>query len=894
MKIKLLFCGLLIILTIVSTSCDIIPTDFNFAVNANIDTTSELGPETLDRVDKVNETLASGIEVGPETRDTINQLNETLANGIKAGFDEETLARVDELLRVVEDGLKIGLDDETLASIDGVVETIDQMPGNWEASAQDIIQTLESTAGSTAGRLADEVSNLMVEARINYQQMTAITGIEFRCNVDFLGSKMGSTAQEFIGKSIVGKLKRILSGEPEQQTVPTPWVCQVIPDTLILSKIGDRLVFESGIITLTGYNYVDANTPTAVIVDESGTPVPGIPLYPYRSSPYQIQLNLQDLDFSPVPTRSRIVFTWPNVSESSGIAILLPGHEAPIANFLSDKKSGNAPLTVQFTDASSGNPVQWEWVFGDGSSSLEQNPSHIFLEKRDFLVQLTVMNAQGQSSVTNTISVGTELAADFSFSPGDGDAPLLVEFKDKSKGGPTSWLWNFGDGSPASTEQNPQHLYLNTSPEGYQVTLTVQNGNASSNKSSTDRIKVMEELDAQFQASKVSGKSPLSVVFTDQSKGGTSIATRKWDFGDGTSSTLINPSHTYTKSGNFDVSLTITRTDGKQDVEVKNAYINSFKFMANLIPKYLLSSPIKDNSVFFTSFSPGAGGTQYDTKILYSKYVCGVNGMIANNGVISYGHVNKDGLRVYMYPQNSPQINQQTWWLLADFQDIVVSPYPKETWSVNVICFSRTLEGSIFLYRDDFRNISGGTPLKTGLKTSDYFNCGINGIVGRGATGFYYGNIYPIVMQATVDGSGDEWVIKSDMDVADGGDIWDTKVLCLKKGTFNNVEKPPFLTKTVTFQSSVATQIMTDISATDYICGVNGYTAELGDLYTMFPSGLPDSRNIAPNVFTMRAFSKNGYWWVDANIANRFKAEDWTVNLMCVRKPIAVLGMPPP
>ena len=62
---------------------------------------------------------------------------------------------MDELLRVVEDGLKIGLDDETLANIGGIVDTINAIPGNWEKTGLDIIQTLENTAGSTAKTLAD-------------------------------------------------------------------------------------------------------------------------------------------------------------------------------------------------------------------------------------------------------------------------------------------------------------------------------------------------------------------------------------------------------------------------------------------------------------------------------------------------------------------------------------------------------------------------------------------------------------------------------------------------------------------------------------------------------------------------------------------------------------------
>lgn len=143
-----------------STGCtgeisDILDQSKDIVSSINVTTTSGLDQNTLDRVDDINDTLATGIEIGPETRETIEELNETIANGLKAGFDEETLARVDELLRVVEDGLKIGLDDETLASIDGMVDTIDAMPGNWEKAGLDIIQTLENTAGSTAKTLAD-------------------------------------------------------------------------------------------------------------------------------------------------------------------------------------------------------------------------------------------------------------------------------------------------------------------------------------------------------------------------------------------------------------------------------------------------------------------------------------------------------------------------------------------------------------------------------------------------------------------------------------------------------------------------------------------------------------------------------------------------------------------
>ena len=146
------------------SACVDIPSQFGFDVN--VETNSELGPDTLARIDAVNQTLATGIEVGPETRQVIRELNETIQQGVKAGFDEATLARVDNLLRVVEDGLKIGLDEETLDTINGIVEAMDCMPGNWEIAATEIVRTLERSGVLLAGRMAVEVKAVMNEVRL--------------------------------------------------------------------------------------------------------------------------------------------------------------------------------------------------------------------------------------------------------------------------------------------------------------------------------------------------------------------------------------------------------------------------------------------------------------------------------------------------------------------------------------------------------------------------------------------------------------------------------------------------------------------------------------------------------------------------------------------------------
>ncbi|HMK45159.1 MAG TPA: PKD domain-containing protein [Methanocella sp.] len=75
------------------------------------------------------------------------------------------------------------------------------------------------------------------------------------------------------------------------------------------------------------------------------------------------------------------------------------------ASFSSDVSSGAAPLTVHFTDQSSGNPTGWHWDFGDGSSSTKQDPAYTFQTPGTYNVTLTVTDGSQSSSATTQIAV---------------------------------------------------------------------------------------------------------------------------------------------------------------------------------------------------------------------------------------------------------------------------------------------------------------------------------------------------------------------------------------------------------------------------------------------------------------------------------------------------------
>jgi PKD repeat protein len=173
------------------------------------------------------------------------------------------------------------------------------------------------------------------------------------------------------------------------------------------------------------------------------------------------------------------------------------GPAAPVAAFTSDKQSGTAPLTVQFTDESTGSPTAWAWDFdNDGTvDDTTQNPSHIYDTAGTYTVKLTVTNGAGSDDEVKTgyIMVSPPAVAPVAAFTSDvqsGTAPLTVQFTDVSTGtAPLTYAWDFdNDGTVDSTDQSPGHVYDTAGT--YTVKLTVTNAVGSDDEVKTDYISV--------------------------------------------------------------------------------------------------------------------------------------------------------------------------------------------------------------------------------------------------------------------------------------------------------------------------------------------------------------------------------------------------------------------
>jgi PKD repeat protein len=204
--------------------------------------------------------------------------------------------------------------------------------------------------------------------------------------------------------------------------------------------------------------------------------------------------------------------------------------------------SNSAGLATTFNNSSTGSSLTYNWTFGDGYSSSLMNPVHTYSSPGTYTVCLYATNACTTDSICQTVTVSCAAAnAAWSYT----NSTVNASFTDMTSGNPISWAWDFGDGG-TSNLQNPTHSYAAAGT--YTVCLTITD--SCGIDSTCQPVTVCNLPVAGFTSNAVLGL----VDFTDASTGGTSWA---WTFGDGGTSTLQNPSHTYTANGTYVVCLTV-------------------------------------------------------------------------------------------------------------------------------------------------------------------------------------------------------------------------------------------------------------------------------------------------------------------------------------------------
>ncbi len=163
------------------------------------------------------------------------------------------------------------------------------------------------------------------------------------------------------------------------------------------------------------------------------------------------------------------------------------------ADFSATPTAGVAPLPVTFTNLSTGDYTTCAWVFGDGATSNTCTPPvHTYTTPGIYTVTLAVSGPGGSDTEIKStcITVYTAPRADFSATPLQGAAPLLVTFTNLAVGDYASSLWDFGDGI-TSTVSHPTHIY--TVAGVYTVSLTIHGQTGDDTKIRTDFITVRQD-----------------------------------------------------------------------------------------------------------------------------------------------------------------------------------------------------------------------------------------------------------------------------------------------------------------------------------------------------------------------------------------------------------------
>lgn len=269
------------------------------------------------------------------------------------------------------------------------------------------------------------------------------------------------------------------------------------------------------------------------------------------------------------------------------------------ADFTVDKTGGCSPLSVKFTNTSTGTSASttYDWVFDNGNGSKLKDPGANYLDEKTYTVTLTIKDGGNTSTKSIDIIVYKKPSVDFSVSGAQGCVPLMVTFTANATPGDgtiTKYYWDFGDGKTTQGQENTiDHNY--TFPQKPPVSLTVTNSNGCySSVTKTNLIEAVKSVSASSTTSANSlCKAGDAVSFTGSAVGSGTLS-YLWDFGDGQTSSEQSPTHAYAANGAYIAKLNVKSSYGCE-ANASPITINVNNFIAD----FIVPAPICQNQPTF-------------------------------------------------------------------------------------------------------------------------------------------------------------------------------------------------------------------------------------------------------------------------------------------------------
>lgn len=240
----------------------------------------------------------------------------------------------------------------------------------------------------------------------------------------------------------------------------------------------------------------------------------------------------------------------------------ITAYTTPVANFSVDTACLNNITHFQnlSTDIY---PIVWsEWDFGDGNNSYAFSPSYIYQDSGIYTVSLLLINDKG-CDTTIQKQVLVKFTPDAQFTVDTVCVGLPTHFSSTSVGANGQWIWNFGDGIIDTVYvADTTHTY--TSGGVYVVLL--ENAYQGCSDQAIGIVHVVSDAQAQIHFDSVGYCLGELIQFVDSSQIGSGILSSiSWDFGDGSTSSLQNPTHLYSNTGSYQVMLAISTNIGCVD-----------------------------------------------------------------------------------------------------------------------------------------------------------------------------------------------------------------------------------------------------------------------------------------------------------------------------------------
>lgn len=341
----------------------------------------------------------------------------------------------------------------------------------------------------------------------------------------------------------------------------------------------------------------------------------------------QVVTTNQNLNFafqSPVSQELKLIASIPGCT-SEIVKTINSVTEGPLVNFSSSGQCQDAAVT--FTNETTGAVNGYSWNFGDGQNSTDEDPLNSYGSPGTFDVTLTAFGTSGcNNTKTESVTIHSKPQTDFSVAlPPFSCSGTPTQFTDITPNpfdsNLASWQWNFGDGTGSSTARNPQYTFQNAGD--YSVSLT-----AITNFGCSSTIQRLVTISASPVASFTNSPPCLGVPisFTNTSTG--LLQSQQWQI-QSSFYTVANPVHAFLTSGDKNVTLNVTATNG-----CISSVTRTLNVPAVLTPDFSVSRNCINQQTEFTDMTNDAA----DAVVGYAWNFAGLGNGTENPQVFSFAN----------------------------------------------------------------------------------------------------------------------------------------------------------------------------------------------------------------------------------------------------------------